>query len=280
MQSVFFLDIDDCLIETSRLGIAELTTLENSLIAQKVPYAAKITEEFSLSFHRLYDHHQGKRLSNSDNEELKRYMDKLSKLQTNIIREYGQIKKWSRETFLYIAAEKYKISLSSRQIKTTTFALWSAITAHNPFYPDALKFLKNAIRKKLGIYLISSSDCRLQYDGKNNNFIYDPDYSKSLKLKRLEKFIRLGIPENHIFIGDPFDKPDLRLFKHALSFAKKDNPFPFQSTMVGDSVKNDLLPAKEAGINKLILIDRNKTQLGKNQNEEIEVIDSFDMLTF
>ena len=63
-MKVFFLDIDDCLIETSRLGKAELTALEKSLSSQKIPYASEITEEFAASFHRLYDHHQEKNCQN------------------------------------------------------------------------------------------------------------------------------------------------------------------------------------------------------------------------
>ena len=117
MQKTIFLDIDDCLIETSRLGKPELDALEKSLVAQKIPKASKITEEFGLSFHRLYDSHQGKKLDKKANQELQLYMDKLHKLQNNIIHEYGQVKKWSRECFLYLAAEKFDVAISSTQIK-------------------------------------------------------------------------------------------------------------------------------------------------------------------
>src|SRR3990167_2240244 len=164
MKTVFFLDIDDCLIETSRLGKAELTALETSLKDLGIDNANSITTEFVSSFHRLYDRHQGKILSKIDTEKLNNYMDRLKLLQTNIIQEYGQIKKWSRETFLYIAAEKYGIKLTADQINKASFSLWKAITDHNPFYPDALKFLKILISENLNFYLISSSDCRLQYD--------------------------------------------------------------------------------------------------------------------
>src|SRR4030066_1123891 len=105
---VYFLDIDDCLIETSRLGNKELHALYNSLVKGKVNHPKAITEEFAASFHRLYDHHQGKILSKNDLIKLKQYMSRLEQLQAKIVQKFGQIKKWSREVCLYVAAEKYK----------------------------------------------------------------------------------------------------------------------------------------------------------------------------
>lgn len=280
MKKVFFLDIDDCLIETSRLGKTELTALELSLVSQKVPKAPEITEEFKNSFHRLYDRHQGKILSKNDIEILRQYMAKLKDLEKNIIQEFGQVKKWSREVFIYLAAQKFGVTLSEEQILVSSTALWQAIAANTPFFPDALKFLKKLKSENLKFYLISSSDCRLKFDSVKNQFIYDPDYSRELKFKRLSKFLTLGIRKENIFIGDPYDKPNLWIFQEALKKARTDNPKRFFSIMVGDSLKNDLLPAKKAGIEKIILINRHKNGLKTDTSEEFEVIKSFDELNF
>src|SRR3989344_458456 len=116
MQKVFFFDIDDCLIETSRLGKAELTALENSLNFLHIPKSSQIAAEFASLFHRLYNQHQGKILSKKDFKKLNQYMDRLKLLQTNIVQEFGQVKKWSREAFLYLAAEKFAVKLTAHQI--------------------------------------------------------------------------------------------------------------------------------------------------------------------
>src|SRR3989338_2087042 len=279
-MKVFFLDIDDCLIETSRLGKNELTALETSLIKLKVPNSSEITKEFANSFHCLYDRHQGKKLTKSDLIKLKQYMSRLKELETNIIHKFGQIKKWSREVCLYISAEKYKAKLTNRKLITASNKPWQAITNNTPFYPDAKRFLQSLIIKHQPFYLITSSDCRLQYDDKKDEFIYDPDYSRKLKLKRLEKFIKNGVPVENILIGDPSDKPSLQVFKNALQKAKKDLEQPFESIMIGDSLKNDLIPAQKAGINQLILINRNKIQINKDINEDFEEVKNFDQLTF
>lgn len=286
-MKVYFLDIDDCLIETSRLGSYELNSLESSLVSQNIPHAAKITAEFTKSFHRLYDFHQGKQLSVNEVELLNQYMAKLKNLEKNIIQKYGQVKKWSREVFIYLAAKKYDVSLTAKQILISSTALWQAITQNTPFYPDALLFLKTcksenlpARRRGGKIYLISSSDCRLKFNSAKKQFIYDPEYSRKLKLKRLEKFLQLGIKKENIFIGDPFDKPHLWIFQEALKKARTDNPKRFFSIMVGDSLTNDLLPAKSAGIEKIILINRHKNGLKTDTSEEFKVIKSFNEITF
>lgn len=283
MKKIFFLDIDDCLIETSRLGSDELNALESSLISQNILKADKITTEFAKSFHRLYDFHQGKQLSKNEVELLNQYMSKLKDLEKNIIQEYGQVKKWSREVFIYLAAQKFGVTLSEEQVLVSSTTLWQAITQNTPFYPDALKFLKKLIRQLTDenqpFYLISSSDCRLKYDAAKNQFIYDPDYSRELKFKRLSKFLSLGIRKKNIFIGDPYDKPNLWIFQEALKKARTDNPKKFFSIMVGDSLTNDLLPAAKTGIEKLIWIKRHKTIIPKNLPKNLEIIKSFDELS-
>lgn len=274
MQTVYFLDIDDCLIETSQLDTAELIALESSLSDLGIKKAKAITKEFSKNFHRLYDHHQGKHLSKLELQKLDQYFKDLKLLERNIIKKYGQIKKWSREVCLYISAAKFGVRLNSGEIEKATIELWKAITDHNPFYPDALIFLKSLIVNRKSFYLISGSDCRLVYDQKNNLFNYNPEYSRKLKLKRLQKFMDIGVKSENIFIGDPYDKPNPWVFKQALLKAKKDIG-TFTSVMIGDSVNNDLLPAFEAGIKNLKLINRHHKHVKFDSSLKIKEIFDF-----
>ena len=258
MLQVFFLDIDDCLIETSRLGKEELSALYTALKRLDIPRSREITAEFEKSFHRLYDLHQEKLLSKPQQEELEKYLSRLYELQAEIITKWGQVKKWSRECFIFIAAEKYGVKLDSQQTAVAAENLWKSIAGHTPFYVDAKRFLHKLIAQKIPFYLISSSDCRLTFNDKKKLFEYDWEYSKKLKLQRLEKLIRLGIPHENIFLGDPYDKPDPWVFRQALTKAKKDIPGVFHSVMIGDSPKNDLEPALKIGMDKFIWINRHK----------------------
>lgn len=260
-MSIYFLDIDDCLIKTSSLSQDHLKVIEINLKKLGVSNSKKITDEFAVSFKRLYDHHQGKKLNSNNNKLLEEYIQQLNHLQKNILLKYGEVKRWSREICLYLAAKKYNIKLTNQQILTATNNLWTKISELAIFYPDALPFLRKLMDNNIPIYLITSSDSRLTLNENNGLFNYDPAYSRKLKMKRLQKFIDLGIPESHIFIGDPIDKPHPHIFRQALQIAEKSSPLKspllkLKFIMVGDSIKNDLLPAQQAGFNKFIYLNR------------------------
>ena len=173
---------------------------------------------------------------------------------------------------IFISARNFGVNLTKEQIMYASGKLWQAIGDNAPFYPDSLRFLKSLIVNHKSFYLITSSDCRLGYSSKDKLFTYDPQYSKNLKLERLKKFTELGIPKENIFIGDPHDKPETQIFKNAMKKASvdlgieltsdvKDKTHPMCTTvMIGDSITNDLLPAKKAGIEKLIWINRGKSK--------------------
>jgi len=256
MLQIFFLDIDDCLIETSRLGKEELRVLRSALERLNIPHPEKITAEFEKSFHRLYDLHQEKQLSAPQQEELEKYLSRVYELQAEIITKWGQVKKWSRECFIFIAAEKSGVKLNSQQTATCAENLWKSIGGHTPFYRDAKRFLHKLITRKIPFYLISSSE-----------------YSRNLKLKRLKKLTGLDIPEENIFLGDPYDKPDPWVFRQALAKAKKDNPGIFYSVMIGDSPKNDLEPAEKIGMDELIWINRHKKAISASKFKTVAGFD-------
>lgn len=283
---VLFLDIDDCLIKTSRLTKDHLEVISTQLLAlSKVEgsvlgpkYAKEITQEFALSFRRLYDQHQGKQLTAKDQQLLTSYMKRLTDLERPVVEKYGEVKRWSREACLFIAAEKFGVKLTNEQIQVVINALWDKITQYATFYDDAKPFLLHLLSDKISFYLITSSDSRLILDDKKQLFLYDPEYSRQLKMRRLKIFLDLGIPEDHIFIGDPYDKPKTWVFEKALKQAKKELGKKFQSIMVGDSPTNDLIPAQKAGMNILVWMDRKAKNNIKYKNEDFVVVNKINCL--
>lgn len=284
MQKIYFLDIDDCLIETSSLGADEISAVQNAFEKQKIPFAREITFEFAVQFRRLYDHHQGKKLSSTDEKKRQKFLERLKALEKPIINQYGQIKKWSREIMLFLAAQKFGVHLTEKQLMVISQNLWNAIAHHTPFYPDALPFLRKLKDNKIPCYLISSSDCRLQLNQKSNEFIYNPHYSRDLKMKRLQKFLDLGIPAENIFLGDPYDKPNPWVFEEALKKAQKELTLKGEAlqgretVMVGDSFQNDLIPAKRAGIRTLVWLVRHAKKKKEVRKDKIILINSLSSL--
>lgn len=266
---VYFLDIDDCLIKTTGLTQVHLDTLQSALAQRKIDKAKVITYEFAQTFRRIYAVHQNRKISRKDNSLIDMYLNNLSRVEKQIVSKYGEIKIWSREACLYITAETLGIKLTNSDLTYITTALWNSITQSASFFPDALPFLKSLQMKHFPFYLITASDCRLILDDKSGLFIYNPDYSRKLKLARLTFLTKLGILPENIFIADPYDKPNPRVFRQALAKAKKDSGDKINSVMIGDSVKNDLLPAQKAGIKTLVWINREATKEKGGRNDGI-----------
>lgn len=277
-KSVYFLDIDDCLIRTSRLEKNHLDRLSDSLRQNGIQNYSQITQEFGLSFNILFSRHQGKILGKIEQSIADFYLSRLKEIEKPIIDRYGDIKRWSREAILYIAAERVNTKLNNAQLQSSVEALWDEITTRADFYPDALPFLKKLLDMKKPFYLITSSDSRLTLSETTGLFHYNPQHSKKLKMKRLKKFTKIGIPTDHIFIADPYDKPNSQIFSEAMNFALKELGSFFQSVMIGDSVKSDLLPAKKAGFEKLILLRRHRQM--ENIPGGIEIISTLSQLSY
>lgn len=275
---VFFLDIDDCLIQTSRLTQDHLRAIKNQLSSLGVSKVLEITKEFSVSFRRLYDRHQGRLLNKESIHQLNKYLIKLHELEKPVFEKYNEVKRWSREVCLFIAGEKNGVKLSNKILVDTAHTLWEEITKNAIFYPDAKIFLDKLLTQHIPFYLITSSDSRLILKDESGFFSYDPMYSKKLKQKRLAILTDMGIPLENIFIGDPFDKPKTWVFENALTKAKVDIKEEFISIMVGDSLTNDLIPAQIAGMDKFILIKRDTDKKKIKSPKGIVILKSFSNL--
>lgn len=272
-QKVYFLDIDDCLITTSSLTKEHLSVISNQLSEFGVKESKEITAEFANSFKRLYDNHQGIQLSLKKQKLMDAYMRRLTQLEQPILQKYDEVKRWSREVCLYIAAEKYGVKISNEQIVLIAQTLWDKITQKAVFYPDAKPFLESLISREIPFYLITSSDSRLVLKDTEQLFYYDPEYSRNLKMARLRLFTDMGISASHIFIGDPYDKPKPWVFQQAFEYVKKEIKGPFHSIMIGDSYKNDLIPAQSVGMEELILMNRIKSK--EKYPRDVKIITSF-----
>lgn len=278
-MKVYFLDIDDCLIKTSRLTDKHQEVVFGEFEKFNIRNAREITQEISNSFNLLFDHHQGKSLIKNEKKILEEFMEEMKTVEKPIIEKFGEVKKWSREVYIYLSAKKYGINLSNTILIDITNTLWNYTSQNASFYPDSLPFLRLLQKNKNPIYLITSSDCRLILDDKSGLFSYNPDYSRQLKLKRLSKFISLGIPKKNIFIADPYDKPNPWIFQEALNQAKKEMKTPFTSIMIGDSLKNDLLPAKTVGIERLVWLKRNSKEKMEKMSDGSWVINSLSQVS-
>ena len=271
-KTVYFLDIDDTLIKTTSITQDHRNALKSALQSLKIERANEIVSDFSATYSNLYATHQGKMLSNKDPKDLENFVKSLTELEKFIIEKYGEIKIWSREAALYISAEKYGITLSNHNLSDLSNTLWNKITQNASFYPDSLPFLDYLNTQKAPFYLISASDCRLTLDEKTGYFEYDPLYSRNLKLKRFEILYQKGIDKKQVYVGDPYDKPNPWVFLEALNQAKSDVKEKFTSIMIGDSIKNDLLPAKKAGMDKIIWLNRGSAKEKEVRKDRIMAI--------
>lgn len=273
-RMVYFLDIDDCLIKTSALLPSHLSAVENTLRKFSIKRAKEITHEFASTFHILYDLHQGKKVTKHQHQLQEEYMNSLRNLEKPVIEKYGEVKRWSREVGIYLAAKKYEITLSNSNLTDISDILWYKIMQSAIFYSDSLQFLTYLIDQKIPFYLITSSDSRLTLDDTTGVFHYNPDYSRELKYRRMKILYDIGIPREHIFIGDPYDKPKSWVFEQAMNKAKLDIKKPFQSVMVGDSLTNDLLPAQKAGMDTLIFLNRSAKIKRRTSKDGIIIVNS------
>ena len=113
---MYFLDIDDTLIKTTSLADAHLFALKTSFKKLRINKSDEIVADFATNYSLLYASHQGKTLSTGEKKTLNIFVERLSRLEKNIIDKYEEIKIWSREAALYISAEKYDIKLSNNDL--------------------------------------------------------------------------------------------------------------------------------------------------------------------
>lgn len=186
----------------------------------------------------------------------------IANVQPQVKKEYGAIKKWSREIFIKLAADKLKLSVTPELIHEAADAYWITLTQKTRVFPGALKLFHTIAAHHRPIYLITSSDARLNMQP-NGQFIYDPAYSEALKRQRIELLREKGLDFRLVSIGDPEDKPSLEFFTKGIKMAEKDLHTKInlnQCVMVGDSYTGDLeTPHKKLNFGLVILFNKDLT---------------------
>lgn len=266
-DSVWFFDVDDTLCNVSdvsteaTIGIAlVLKTHFGEEISSKVQQLVNSYYSLMLAGARL-----GKDgdwfLVPGGKEAFNQLMDLVQDSQKEVTLKYGVVKRWSREVFVKLAADKLNIKITPELVHEAVDAYWMEITKRIKVYPDAVGLIKAIRNHNRPIYLLTSSDSRLKLQD-NGQFSYDPAYSESLKRQRIEPLREKGIEFNVLSIGDPEDKPHLDFFEKGIKKAEEDLGKTVnlnQAIMVGDAFGNDLqTPKEKMGFGLVVLINRTR----------------------
>lgn len=283
----WFFDIDDTLIDTA--GVNDMAAEGMKAVVTET-YSAEICQRFVSEFMAIFDLMLlGYRIKNeqdwvgkeSEKEAFQTLIQLIETRQSPVQEKWGSVKKWSREVFIAIAAERSGIAATPAFIREAANAYWVTLTERTIIFPGAKRLLTVLKEKGLGIYLLTSSDGRLvmRDDGL---FEYDPSLSESLKRQRIELLRQRGILYDVLSIGDPEDKPHITFFEKGLaavqSFAGRPVN-PAESVMIGDSFAGDLqTPLEKLGFAYVILFEKNREKT-EEQNAVIKTGDLADIAT-
>jgi len=269
-DSIWFFDIDDTLSDTSTVS-SDATEGIRRVFKNK--FGDKMAEAVKNQVNSYYNLMlSGYRVKNEDGwknieggkSAFNKFVETVESFQPSVVKEYGTMKKWSREIFVKMAADKLGLEVMPELIHEAVDAYWVELSRITSAYTDAVNLINEIKAHNRPVYLLTSSDARLkmQPDGK---FIYDPAYSEALKRERIEMLREKGIDFNVLSIGDPEDKPHKDFFEKAIKKASEDYGTPINlsnSIMVGDSFSGDLqTPKEQMGFGLVVLVDRTKSHL-------------------
>lgn len=278
-DSVWFADIDDTLIDTmsaSIPGSEGIRTVFTPHCGQEK--AAEIQSYFNAIFKLMLDGYRTQREEDwqrieGGRQAFEELLSNVESCQSQVKQEFGHVKKWSREVFIKLAAEKARIQVSPELVYEAADAYWLTLTEHIEIFPDAQQLTDTISEHGRPLYLVTSSDARLTMLP-NGQFIYDPAYSEALKRQRIELLRAKGLAFNTVSIGDPEDKPHLDFFTKAVRIAQVDLGHPIdcsKAIMLGDSFTGDLqTPKEQLGFGLVVL-----RESGKNTTE----VDGVNQLT-
>lgn len=263
----WFFDIDDTIIDTAGVngmaaeGIGEVV---RDKFSQEL--SSKFVEEFVAIFDLML---LGYRIKNIEEwvgrEDVKKRFEELigeiEVLQDPVKEKWGAIKKWSREVFIKIAADRCGMRVTPDFIQEAADAYWLTLTEKTLIFSGAKKLIDKLQSNSCGVYLITSSDGRLimRDDGL---FEYDPKVSEALKRQRIELLRERGIHYDVLSIGDPEDKPHLDFFQKGLKAVEVYSGKGVdcnQSVMIGDSFAGDLqTPLEKLDFACVILFEKSR----------------------
>jgi len=288
-ESVWFSDIDDTLIDTQA---ASVPGSEGVRLALAGHYGDKkagdIQAGLNAAFELMVAGYRVRHQSDWQNvpggepafDEL---MDYVTSVQTQVQAGYGHIKKWSREIFIKLAADKAGVEITPELVHEATDAYWMTLTKHVKIFPDAMRLAATIASHGRPLYLVTSSDGRLKMQA-DGQFVYEPAYSEALKRQRIELLRARGLRFNTISIGDPEDKPHPDFFTKAVRLAETDLGHSVdcsKAVMMGDSFGGDLqVPKEQLGFGLVVLREYGRNQLDVIDAHQITVGDVHEAAQF
>ena len=261
-ESVWFSDVDDTLINTAGLihvGSEGVRSVFQARFGEKT--AQTITQQFQQIFDTLMLGHRRHTAKDwegyiKEKEAHDELVVQIEGLQREIQRQYGSIRKWSREVFIKIACEREGLVVDPETIYEAADAYWLRLSEQSELLPGALALVKEIKRHHKPLFLMTGSDARLTMKN-NGQFVYDPVYSESFKRQRIQVLREKGLEFNIVSIGDPEDKPHLDFFEKGIRAAEAHLGKTInlsKALMVGDSYRADLqVPKEKMGFGLVVL---------------------------
>ncbi len=269
-ESIWFFDVDDTLINTAELtevsSLSMVPILEKSVGKEK---AQQLREHFlqifatMLAGHRLHDPAEWEKQPKLK-KEYNAFVEKMESYQTHIQQEFGGIKRWSREIFIQLAADKVGVQLTPSVIDAAADAYWTTLAEKAVVLEGVLELFQEILTHDRPVFLVTGSDAHLQRKD-DDQFTYVPTYSEEFKLKRIHPLKEKGLHFHGVSIGDPVDKPHRDFFEKALKMAaeKLDKTIdPKNVIMIGDSFQSDLqVPKEELGFGLVVLFEKGRVEM-------------------
>ena len=279
-DSFWFSDVDDTLINTAKNTEVASEGVEQVFTARFGEEVGKtIQKNFIEIFHTMMAGLRNKTDADWSTSAIKKdVFDELWKEMENYQQEikdkYGAIKKFSREVFIQIAADRANLDISPELLYEAADAYWVTLSEKTELLPGVKELTDTIKDHGRPLYLVTSSDARLKLK-QNGQFEYIPEYSEAFKRERMQLLRDKGLEFNIVSIGDPEDKPHLDFFQKGINLAEKD--FGFQLNLknaifMGDSFAADLqTPKEQLGFGLVVLCQEEKTG--------VEIVDEHQIIT-
>ena len=275
-DSIWFSDIDDTLIDTAGTTLEASEGIKNVFTANfNKQIGNKIQNHFNSIFHIMLAGLRNKTDQDWSNSQIKKDVfenlwQEIEDYQQEIKEKYGVAKKFSREVFIKICADREGIVVTPEIIYEAADAYWMTLSEKTKVFPGVIDLIRIIKQHKRPLYLITSSDARLKLK-ENGQFEYIPKYSEDFKRKRVQLLRNKGIDFDLVSIGDPEDKPNLDFFQKGVKLAQENLGHKIElskSIIMGDSYSADLQTPKEMmdfGLLVLFQHGRDKTEVTDNR---------------
>ncbi len=235
----------------------------NEILVEKYKeIGQKMGDEFGQIFHDLDTYYH-----DLPNKRAPQLIKDLNNLNIEVPNGFDKSQRnfmWSRGLWLKYLFNKYSITASGKEIVEIIEQYWQAIGKSCQVFKDAAEFLSESKNPR---FIITSTDSILFFE--DDKIIYDADYATKRKIERMIlQGITKYIPEKHIFVGEPIDKPKQGFWDRVLKAA---NTSPENCIAVDDSIKV-IRSAISLGM-KGILLDRDSYYTEMKERPGIYVVD-------